>query len=204
MKKIYKYGLLLLALGFLGYHSVYFKKLSAVRAQAGAEFDFQAYADSIYYQGMLKNDWAVGLPALLAAVRTDADGAFEQYGNRLGIGNSAYFMVSCAGEIAEITADEIRLVTDEAGPVSINTRYIFGNALRDASGLVKLTDFKTNAEFNRVSEALNALIRTKVIPPVVQQLRAGDRIEVTGAVKLSKKTPEHPEIVITPAQIKPE
>ncbi|HMQ60909.1 MAG TPA: DUF2291 domain-containing protein [Flavilitoribacter sp.] len=204
MKKSYKYGLLVVALAFLGYNSVYFKKLSAVRAESGAEFDFQAYADSIYYQGMLKNDRTVGLPALLAAVRADADGAFEKYGNRLGIGNSAYFMVSCSGKIAEITADGISLVTDDAETISVNTRYIFGNALRDASGLVKLTDFKTNADFNRVSEALNALIRTKIIPPVVQQLQAGDRIAVTGAVKLSKKALEYPEIVITPAQIKPE
>ena len=54
MKKIYKYGLLVISLAFLGYHSVYFEKLSDVRAQEEVEFDFQAYADSLYYEGMLK------------------------------------------------------------------------------------------------------------------------------------------------------
>jgi predicted lipoprotein len=68
---------------------------------------------------------------------------------------------------------------------------------------VKLTDFKTNAEFNKVSEALNALIRTKVIPPVVQQLEVGDEISVSGAVKLSRKESDPSEIVLTPAQINP-
>lgn len=203
MRKIYKYGLLIIALAFLGYHSVYFEKLSEVRAREAAEFDFQSFADSLYYEGMLKNDLAVELSVLLAAIQTDAEGAFEQYGNRLGIGNSAYFMVTCSGEIAAITGEAIRLATEDAEDVSINTKYIFGNALRDASGLVKLTDFKTNAEFNRVSEALNALVRTKVIPPIVAQLQAGDRIEVVGAIKLHKKELDDPDVVITPAQIIP-
>ena len=53
--------------------------------------------------------------------------------------------------------------------------------------MVKLTDFKTNADFNKVSEALNALIREKVIPSVIQKIKVGDEIDVTGALKLSKK-----------------
>lgn len=201
MMKFYKYGLILLVLLFLAYHSVYFEKLSDIRAQTESEFDYQAFADSLYYQGMLKNDLAVGLSALLKGVDTDPDGAFEQYGNRLGIGNSAYFMVRTSGVITGISGDGFQLLTEEAGTVDINTKYIFGNALRDASGLVELTDFKTNAEFNRVSEALNALVRTQVMPPLVAQLQAGDSIAVTGAVKLSKKELDDPALVITPAQI---
>jgi hypothetical protein len=210
MKKAYKYGLLLLSLGFLGYHSVYFKKLSEVRAQEGKAFDYQAFADSLYYQDMLKKDVSIGLPELLTAIKTDVEGAFAKYGNRLGIGNSAYFMVKCSGSINAINEDAILLKTEPSGDVSINTTYIFGNALRDASGLVKLTDFKTNAEFNKVSEALNALIRKKVIPPLKEGLKLGDEIEVIGAVKLSKKdwkqdfgNLEAPSLTITPAQITP-
>jgi hypothetical protein len=201
--KSYQYGILILALAFLGYHSVYFEKLSEVRAQQETEFDFSSFADSLYYQGMLTTVSPVDLGELLTAIRTDQAAAFERYGNRLGIGNSAYFMVQCQGIIREISEDEIVLQTEGAGAVLINTRYIFGNALRDASGLVKLTDFKTNAEFNKVSEALNALIRTKVIPPVVQQLEVGDEISVSGAVKLSRKESDPSEIVLTPAQINP-
>lgn len=203
MKKIYKYGLLLICLGFLGYHSLYFKKLSEVRAQKATTFDFQAFGDSLYYQGMLKNDLSIRLPELLTAIQNDAEGAFKKYGNRLGIGNSSYFMVKCEGTISAITDDAILLATEKTGEVRINTKYIFGNALRDASGLVKLTDFKTNKDFNQVSEALNALIRKKVIPPIKAQLHTGDKIEVVGAVKLSKKHLENPPLIITPAQILP-
>jgi predicted lipoprotein len=46
--------------------------------------------------------------------------------------------------------------------LEIDTKFIFGNAIRDASGLVKLTDFKTTAEFNKISESLNTIIREKL------------------------------------------
>lgn len=199
--RFYKYGLFLFAVLFLGYHSVYFEKLSEVRAQTETEFDYQAFADSLYYRGMLQNDVAVPLSSLLQEIGTAPEKAFEQYGNRLGIGNSAYFMVRTSGVVSGITKDGIELLTEETGTVDINTKYIFGNALRDASGLVELTDFKTNAEFNRVSEALNALVRTQVIPPLVAEITTGDRIVVVGAIKLSKKKLDDPALVITPAQI---
>lgn len=201
--KLYKYGLLFLTLAFLGYHSVYFEKLSEVRAREDPEFDFGTFADSLYYEGMLKNVRAIAVSELLAAIQTDAEAAFENLGNRLGIGSSAYFMVRSTGKVTELTDDRIRLATADIGDISINTKYIFGNALRDASGLVALTDFKTNADFNRVSEALNALVRTKVIPPIIAQLQVGDSIRVIGAVKLSKKELDNPAIEITPSQIIP-
>lgn len=202
--KPYQYGLLFLAFLLLGYNSVYFEKLSDRNAGAEVDFDYEAFADSLYYQGMLQELTAVELATLLADIRNDADAAFENYGNRLGIGNSAYFMVKGSGVITGITEDAIRLQAAGVGDVGINTRYIFGNALRDASGLVKLTDFKTNAEFNRVSEALNALVRTKVMPPLIDALETGDSIAVVGAVKLSKKALDDPALMITPAQIIPQ
>lgn len=201
MRKTYKYGLIIIALAFLGYHSVYFEKLSNIIASEEVKFDFEVFTDSLYYEGILKNDLAIEFSKLLTEIQNAPEGAFEKYGNRLGIGNSAYFMVKCKGKITEITSEGIKLTTENAKNISINTRYIFGNALRDASGLVKLTDFKTNTEFNQVSESLNSLIRTKIIPPIVSQLETGNNIEVIGAIKLSKKNLNDPFISITPAKI---
>ncbi len=203
MKKSYLYLLLAVAVAFLGYNSVYFEKLSERQPEAEEAFDYHAFADSLYYQGILKLESPIELTSLLEQVKANPDQAFEAYGNRLGIGNSAYFMVKYTSTIFEKNEGGIWLTTEERGGVEVNTRYIFGNALRDASGLVKLTDFKTNAEFNQVSEALNALIRTAVMPPIVAQLEEGQQIEVIGAIKLSKKHVDSPDLVITPTHIKP-
>ena len=204
MKKIYKYGILVITFAFLGYNSVYFKKLSEIQSQDKVEIDYNAYADSLYYKGMFESNHAVELSDLLSAIRSDPEHAFTEFGNRLGIGNSAYFLVKCQGTISAMHSDGFQITMVNGEIIDINTKYIFGNALRDASGLVKLTDFKTNSEFNRVSEALNTLIRTTILPPVLEQLNNGEPVRIIGDMKLNKKELDNPDLEITPSQIIPE
>ncbi|MFN8352891.1 MAG: DUF2291 family protein [Spirosomataceae bacterium] len=194
-----KKGIILVLGLILAYNSVYFKKLSDVRNQKSSNFDFNTYADSLYYKGILTQTKAVALGNLISAIQSNKESTFKTFGNRLGIGNSAYFMVEIKGNITSIEDGVIKVNTSENGVVSVDSKYIFGNAIRDASGLVKLTDFKTNADFNKVSEALNTIIREKALPATVQKLKVGDAISVTGALKLSKK--ENLELKILPVKI---
>lgn len=194
-----KTGLFVAIIGFLAYNSVYFKKLSDIKNQKSSTFDFNAYADSLYYKGIMTQSKPIALNALVSQIKSNQENTFKTYGNRLGIGSSAFFMVETKGKVASIEDGKIKINTAENGIISIDTKYIFGNAIRDASGLVKLTDFKTNAEFNKVSEALNTLIREKALPSTIQKLKVGDDISVSGALKLSKK--ENLELKVLPVKI---
>lgn len=201
MKKRYAYILGLLIVLTLGYNSVYFKKLSVVKAATKENFDFKAYADSIYYKGILKSK-KITLSDLTSLMQSNPETTFEKYGNRLGIGNSAYFMIQSTGKIIDIKDGLYTIADEKNGIVYIDTKYIFGNAIRDASGLVKLTDFKTNAQFNKVSESLNDIIRNDVIPKEISKVKVGDSISFSGAIKLSKKQNLQEKISVIPSQIK--
>lgn len=201
MKKRYAYILGLLIVLTLGYNSVYFKKLSVVKAATKENFDFKAYADSIYYKGILKSK-KITLSDLTSLMQSNPETTFEKYGNRLGIGNSAYFMIQSTGKIIDIKDGLYTIADEKNGIVYIDTKYIFGNAIRDASGLVKLTDFKTNAQFNKVSESLNDIIRNDVIPKEISKVKVGDTISFSGAIKLSKKQNLQEKISVIPSQIK--
>lgn len=181
-----KYAIVIVLIALLGYNSVYFEKLSERSSKSSKSFDFAAYADSLYTQGLLKAETPIDINQLLEEVKAGQNEAFETYGNRLGIGNSAYFMVSVEGTVAEKTDGQLK-IREKSGTVwPIDTKFIFGNAIRDASRLVKLTDFKTNAEFNALSEALNSIIREKEIPEDFSEVKQGDLVSLTGAIKLSK------------------
>lgn len=201
MNKIYRYIIAAVLVLFLGYKSVYFKKLSDMKGLDKSGFDYDAYADSLYNKGILIEDMGVALDELMFMIQTKPDSAFSIYGNRLGIGNSAYFMVKGSGRVSVVQDGSLKILTEKGDEVSLDSKYIFGNDLRDASRLVKLTDFKTNAEFNKVSEALNTLVREKVIAPTVQRLREGDKISFMGALKLNRKHLSDIKFVIIPAQI---
>ena len=197
MKKI-----IVIVLGLiLAYNSIYIKKLSEVRNQKQSSFDFKAFADSLYYKGILTNNRAVEVSRLIASTQSNHDSAFKAYGNRLGIGNSAYFMVKAEGKVLEKTNSGLKVLTANNTTLLVDTKYIFGNAIRDASGLVKLTDFKTNAEFNKLSEALNNIIREKAIPEDLKTINVGDAIMVSGATKLSKGQNQMLELTILPTHI---
>lgn len=202
MKKKYIYILAFLTIAILGYNSVYFKKLSDIKKAQKESFDFKAYADSIYYKGILKSKKTITLTSLISSLKLDQNASFKNFGNRLGIGNSAYFMIKSTGKIIDIK-DGIYTIADEKnGIVFIDTKYIFGNDLRDASGLVKLTDFKTNAQFNKVSESLNDIVRNEVMPKATKNVKLGDSISFSGAIKLSKKQTLFTDLLIIPSQIK--
>ncbi|RFS17557.1 DUF2291 family protein [Emticicia sp. C21] len=196
-----KKGIFILILLILGYNSVYFRKLSEVRNQKQSSFNFKAFADSLYYQGILKSNHAVELSQLMSSAQSNADSAFKAYGNRLGIGNSAYFMIKGEGKVIEKEESGLKVVTDNNIVFFVDTKYIFGNAIRDASDLVKLTDFKTNADFNKLSEELNTIIREKSIPQDLKSIHVGDKITVHGATKLSKQQDKSLVLNILPVKI---
>lgn len=192
--------LVILAVLFLGYHSVYFRRLSTMSSDQPKVLDFASRADSLY-RGILSNEQPVALEHLLSEISNDPNLAFNTYGNRLGIGNSAFFMVNCSGKVVEKTDSGITVGTIQNLSVFIDTKFIFGNAIRDASGLVRLTDYKTNADFNKLSEALNAIIREKTIPAELTVISVGDSVQVQGAIKLNKSGIAPDAYTILPVRI---
>jgi predicted lipoprotein len=201
MKKNYIYIILAVLFGTLIYNSVYFEKLSKRPTQKNSKFDFKTYADSLYYKGILKSTNSIEVNQLLALAKANPDSTFKAYGNRLGIGESAYFMVNAQGKIFKKDENSLKIASENGITLNMDTKFIFGNAIRDASGLVKLTDFKTNADFNKVSEELNAVIREKAIPENLNNINNGDLVSVTGAIKLKKGKSDTPEIQILPIKI---
>lgn len=183
MKKI----ALVIILGLLAYNSMYFKKLSEIKSEITNQFDFSKFADSLYFQGILKNDSIITFEALLTQLNTNKEEAINSYGNKLSIGNSTYFLVKLSGEVLSKTDEGFILKIKNGQSYDVDTKFIFGNAIRDASKLVKLTDFKTNKEFNQISESLNKLIREDVLPVKLKQIQIGDNIIGKGVLGQSKK-----------------
>ncbi|MBP6619425.1 MAG: DUF2291 family protein, partial [Leadbetterella sp.] len=122
--------------------------------------------------------------------------------NRLGIGNSAYFMGNIEGEIITIDKSEIIVRSKNGIKYHLDLVFIFGNAIRDASKLVKLTDYKKTSEFNALSEALNEIIREQKIPTETAELKTGDKINAKVAFKLGKKDSDLTKLTFLPITIR--
>src|SRR5262249_13013389 len=119
-----------------------------------------------------------------------------------GIGNLRYFLIKGKGTITSINEDDIAVSLDSSKQsITVATEYIFGNAVRDATGLININEFNNTMDFNNVSAELNKIIREKVLPPFKQRAKKGDTIEFTGALELNKEHLNLSNIEVMPVRI---
>lgn len=200
MPKPIRYLLYVAVLALLAYNSVYFKKLDEVKAGATA-FDAAGYAREFWQKKLAPGlSKAVDLNALITLLETDKEKAFSAHSHALGIGNIRYFLVKGEGVVRGVNENEVKL---EAGgkEMRIATEYIFGNAVRDASGAIDINAFTNSMDFNNVSAEINKLIREKVVPPFKSKVKTGDRVAFCGAIELNREHLQVNDIEVIPVSL---
>lgn len=204
--KLIKYTLIVLITGGLLYNSVYIKKLSVVKAATPAAFDAVAFSKKLWNDQLpVRVNSAPGLDVLLAALQSNPDRAFEKYSHAIAIGNIRYSLVQAAGRVTAIDEDEVRVeVRQGATPVTVHlaTEYVYGNAIRDASGLVDVKNFVNTTDLNNISESLNKQVKEQVLPPFKQAVQKKDSLWFAAVLELNKAHVKLQEPDLIPVQIK--
>ena len=206
MKKLIKYILILAVIGLVGYKSIYIKKLSEVKKIEGQKFDAVTYTGKLWDEKLpAKLDSSIELGTLIGFIEANPLDAFSRFSNAIGIGNYRYSLVRVNGVVAVINEDDVTLKVSHADSVmtiKIATEFVYGNAIRDASGLVDIKDFTNTNDLNSISEELNKRVRTTVLPAFRTQVKQGDEIELTGAVQFNKEHISFMDLEIIPIRIK--
>jgi predicted lipoprotein len=206
MKKIVKWIIVLLVVALLGYKSVYIQKLSEVKKDTGKNFDAVAFSKRLWTEQLpAKLDSAIALTELIKLIEANPSRALQNHSHAMAIGNYRYSLVKATGKVAVVSEDEMIVQVphaDSAMNVRLATEYVYGNAIRDASGLLDIKDFTSTTELNNVSEELNKTIRKVVLPEFKKQVKAGDSIEVTGAVEINQEHIRLNELELIPARLK--
>ncbi len=191
MNRIIKYALLAIAFALVAYKSVYFEKLSVRNSKVAARFDPVSFSKKLWEEKMpATKDSAVSLSQLMETIGKDKEAGFRQYTRALAIGNYRYALVKTEALVEEVKEDEVLLSLNHGDSVihiKLATEFIYGNAIRDASGLVEVKDFPNTADLNSISEELNKIVRVTVIPPVKGKIKKGDQISVVAALELNKE-----------------
>ena len=205
--KAAKYIIAIVIIIVVAYNSVYFKKLDEVKAAATAkEFNATQYSQNFWTNKLIPNlNKATDLNQLTAMLSGDATKTFDTYSHALGIGNLRYFLVKGKGEVTAINdnALAVSLKSDTSQQtITIETEYVFGNEVRDATGLIDISEFSNTMDFNNVSAELNKIIREKVLPSFKSTVKKGNTIEFVGAIELNKEHLNLQKIEVVPIEIK--
>jgi predicted lipoprotein len=196
------YGIGSVVVLLLAYNSLYFRKLDEVKAEASGKFDAASFAKNFLEKQLNpKLESAPDIDELTTLLSTDKNKAFDTYSHATAIGNIRYFLVKGQGKIVKMNENDLMIQTSKQ-QLTLAMEFIYGNALRDASGEFDITKFTKTADINNVSSELNKLIRTTVVFPFRPKAKEGDTIQFAGAVALNKEHLNLAEIEVIPALIR--
>lgn len=172
-------------------------RLSAPSSTAGsAAFDASAFAATFWterLQPALQSD-GTDLATLVRDVRANPAVARETHARTVGIGGRAYYLVQGSGRLVGRERNALLLEPDGAPGVrvALRTGPVFGNTVRDASGLLEVNEFPGLTEFNALAAALNTLVEERVLPALTADLPEGAMIAFTGAAEVPGAVPTDP------------
>ena len=122
----------------------------------------------------------------------------------VGLGDSYDYFVSGTGRVSADSDDEISL-TMTAGTntpeISLEVGLLFGNAVRDGTGLLNVNNYPNSQDFNAISEALNHLVETTVTAPLHGTVKTGMTVQFVGCAEVDDESADLHPLKVVPVQV---
>jgi predicted lipoprotein len=176
---------------------------TATAEKIAATFNATQFAETFWANQLLASlEKTVKADALLPAIQNDAAAAKKKFARSVGLGEGYFYFVSGSGRVVAVSDDEVSLaVTDgSTAEVSLQTGLVFGNALRDGTGLLSANDYPNSQDFNDISAALNHLVETRVLPKLREQAKVGAKISFVGCAEVNDESTDLKPLKVIPIQ----
>jgi predicted lipoprotein len=172
-------------------------------ADAAAAFDAVAFTADFWAARLQPAaTQAPALAPIVLAVRADPMAAMKQHGHKVGEGTTWYYFARGSGRVTAVERSRLLLEIDDApgAIVAVRTGPVFGNAVRDGSGLLELNSVPGLAEFNAVSAELNRMIEQSVQPPLKTGVEVGMRVAFVGCAEAPETIDSGPLLMFVPVK----
>ena len=185
------------------FHAVSLK--TATAEKAAATFDATLFAENFWTRRLLAtSEKSARADVLLPAIQTDSAAAKAKFARGAGLGESYFYFISGSGRVVAVADDAVSLAVLAGSTnteVSLQTGLVFGNALRDGTGLLNASDYPNSQNFNDISAALNHLAETRVLPKLREQARAGAIISFIGCAEVDDESTDLKPLKVIPIQV---
>jgi predicted lipoprotein len=183
--------------------------LKAAKAEkAAAEFNPTQFAEKFWTNQLLPSlSQTIKADVLLAAIQSDPPAAKKRFSRTIGLSGTYYYFLSGSGRVVSVSDDEISLAITPGGTnaeISVQCGLIFGDAVRDGTGLLNESAFSNSQDFNDISAALDHVVETRVLPELRQQAKVGALISFAGCAEVDDETLDLHPLKVIPIQAKVE
>ena len=213
-------------LGLVLYHSFYLENLDNRKTTLSNQtFNVEEYVWDFWRKLLPKQDKVPAATEILSVLHRDIPGAIRQYATQTkDVSSTHFFLLKGCGKAVVVTPEGVSLSLEDAdgkvvGKVGVGaasevegeiggerriilvTDLIFGNTVRNASGLVDSDQFPDSMDYNRVSEAINAKIMNDVIPVFRDEVKKGSMVVFFGAAQVFENDPQIRPWKVIPIQV---
>lgn len=176
----------------------------AAQEKTVGEFNADRFAETFWSNTLLRSPGqAVNADTLLAAIRVDPAAARKKFSRSVGLSDAYFYFLSGTGRVLSVSDGEISLaVTDSAtnAEIILATGPLFGNAIRDGTGLINVNDYANSQDFNDIAAALNRIVETRVLPDLRTQAAVAKRIHFAGCVEVDDESADLHPLRVVPVQ----
>ena len=182
-------------------------RLKAANAEkAAAQFSATDFAEIFWTNRLLPSlSKAADAGTLVAAVQSDPAAAKTKFSRSVGLSESYFYFLAGTGRVVAVSDDGVSLAITGKGTnvdVVIQAGLIFGDALRDGTGLLDASVYPNSQDFNDISAALNHIVETRVVPALRQQAKVGATIWFTGCAEVDDESTDLKPLKVVPVQTK--
>jgi predicted lipoprotein len=124
---------------------------------------------------------------VLAALGDNPASARTRYGRKVGVSRASLYVMRGSGTV--VSADKKGVGVSLGGKskhadILLQTGLLFGNTVRDASGLLDAGKFSNSRQFNEISTELNRIAEADVLLLLKQKARIGSHITFAGCAEI--------------------
>jgi predicted lipoprotein len=173
---------------------------------ASTQFNATNFIERFWNDQLLQaTDRAADVEKVLAMIAVQPQAAREQFGRSVGISSSYYFFLRGTGRVVSVSDDNIGLSLKAEGDeadVLVPLGLVFGNAVRDGTGLLNSSTFPNAQEFNDIAAGLNNLVETRVLPELQRLAVVGKRVQFVGCVEVADEEQDLKPLKLVPISVK--
>jgi predicted lipoprotein len=167
-------------------------------------FDAAKFANDFWSEKLPKSfDRAADAKELLAAINNNPTAAQKKYAHTLSLGGGYFYYLRGEGRIVATNNDGVSLAINTKATnaeVVLETGLIFGNAVRDGTGLLNASDYSNLQDFNNISAGLNKLVEAHVLPKLRADAYVGATVKFVGSAEVDDETTDLHPLQIVPIQ----
>ncbi len=178
---------------------------SKEKANTNANFNATEFAEKFWNERLNPAlPRAHDAKTVLDAIDGDFQAAREKYGRTVGISNSYYVFVQGTGRIVNVDSRGVGLAIRDGsvGPdVVLPAGMIFGNTVRDATGLLDMDRFSNSQHFNDLSIELNRLVETRILPGLRDRAEVGKKLRFVGCAEVPRDAKRRKPLKVVPVSV---